>query len=427
MTVEPLSVNTNPDETEGQPNSPDIDSLSASPESTGDEFRLLDRVPDYHSSLWDKDDENWKQGHEQRDKKHLEELLDKYQSNLHSIQKRKSMLGPGDSNLTTLENQEKDCEQKIRDLKAQLFGGYFKDEKESKRFQERSATTKGAISPSQEFSDWFKNLTPRERLFAITLSIFNGLKYSDYRELFFTVLKVMKVDQSEEEKLARYFEEEDSFFSTVGADIKLSNDEPEEIIVFKDSSYPARIFGLMREKYRSLFFELLPVLREIVERHRYWEIRSRAAESIAEIGKIAFRRVRNDVLEPWAVSPRPYIRASAGYPLARLAEDDNCRASVIDLLENYWTNPRWHGQGESWRYRWTAASTYKQLGFIQADWVEKAIFSGLKKLASFDDIRIADSVIHTLVVLSLQRELTSTLLTLKEWIEEGIAGSKDNT
>ncbi len=155
MTVEPLSVNTNPDETEGQPNSPDIDSLSASPESTGDEFRLLDRVPDYHSSLWDKDDENWKQGHEQRDKKHLEELLDKYQSNLHSIQKRKSMLGPGDSNLTTLENQEKDCEQKIRDLKAQLFGGYFKDEKESKRFQERSATTKGAISPSQEFSDWF--------------------------------------------------------------------------------------------------------------------------------------------------------------------------------------------------------------------------------------------------------------------------------
>lgn len=425
MTGEPLSVNNNnADNTEGQPNDPDVERFSDSPETTGDEFGLLERAADYLSWDTDKDDRNWEQNFQQKNKKHLQELLDGYQSNLHSVQKRKSMLGPGDSNLTTLENQEKDLERKIHDLENQLYGKYFKDVRESKKFQQRRGSSQVETSPTQEFSNWFKELTPREKLFAITLSIFNGLKYSDFRELFFIVLDVMKVDQSEEEKLARYFEEDDSFCDKVGAEIKFSNDEPEEIIVFKDSSYPARIFGLMRDKYRSLFFELLPVLREIVERHRYWEIRSRAALALAEIGKIAFRRVRTQVIDHWASNDRAYVRAAVGYPLARLAEDSTTRLAVEHLLGEWC---RFRVQGNSWRYHWTAASVYKQIGFIEADWVEDWIFNGLKKLAGIDDIRIADSVIHTLVVLSLQRPLANILVVLKEWIEEGIAGNKDNT
>lgn len=232
------------------------------------------------------------------------------------------------------------------------------------------------------------------------------------------------MNEGKDKKGSRFFTNDKVLIDKVKAQIVSKN--LEESIEFVEPSYAAAIFDLMRRQHRDILLDLLPVLKQVVERYRYWEIRTRAAVAMAEIGKIAFHRMRNDVLEPWAVSPRPYIRASAGYPLARLAKDDTCRASVIDLLENYWTNPRWHGQGESWRYRWTAASTYKQLGFIQADWVEETIFSGLKRLAGFDDIRIADSVIHTLVVLSLQRELTNTLLALKEWIEEGSAGSKDN-
>lgn len=286
-------------------------------------------------------------------------------------------------------------------------------------------------SLQEKIDHWFEHelKNDREKFYAITLSIFNGVKYPDFKDIYEIILKAMEItdEESEDKPRSRFMANDEALFEKVKAQIVSKKPALEEDIEFTDPRYAAAIFDLMRRRYRAILLDLLPALKQVVERYRYWEIRTRAAAAMAEIGKIAFHRVRNDILDPWAGSPRPHIRASAGYPLARLAEDDKCRGSALDLLENYWTNPRWHGPGESWRYRWAAASTYKQLGFIQADWVEDVIFSGLKRLAGFDDIRIADSVIHTLVVLSLQRELANTLLALKEWIEEGSAGSKDNT
>jgi hypothetical protein len=289
-----------------------------------------------------------------------------------------------------------------------------------------------ADAPLQKKIDhWFEHelTNDREKFYAITLSIFNGVKYPDFKDIYEIILNVMEItdEESEDKPRSRFMANDEALFEKVKAQIVSKKAALEEDIEFTNPRYAAAIFDLMRRRYRAVLLDLLPALKQVVERYRYWEIRTRAAAAMAEIGKIAFHRVRNEVLDPWAGNPRPHIRASAGYPLARLAEDDTSRAAVIDLLENNWTNPRWHGQGESWRYRWTAASTYKQFGFIQADWVEEIVFSGLKKLAGFDDIRIADSVIHTLVVLSLQRELATTLLALKEWIEEGSAGNKNNT
>ncbi len=282
---------------------------------------------------------------------------------------------------------------------------------------------------------WFENelmfedelQTARQKFFTITLSMFNGLKYPDFRDIYDIVLHVMGITTAEkkEKKFHSPFgTPDDDLVSKAKATINRSDTGLEEIIQFEDDHYPEAIYDLMRRRYRSILLDLLPALKEVVERHRYWEIRFAAAVAVAEIGKLGFFRMRNEVLEPWASDKRAYVRASAGYPLVRLAEDETFRAGVEDLLAD-WTDPNWQGPGKTWRYRWTAASILKQIGLIEADWALDWTYSGLKKVAGFDDIRLGDSVIHTLTVLSLQEQLPRVLQTLKEWIEQGSAGSPD--
>jgi hypothetical protein len=283
-------------------------------------------------------------------------------------------------------------------------------------------------APLQKQVDhWFANEleTDRQKFFALALSIFNGLKYPDFKDIYELVLHVMGVDEAEEEKPpSRFATADDELISQAKAEISPSGDGLEEVLKFKDEQYVGATFSLMRRRYRNVLLDLLPALKQVVERYRYWEVRYRAALAVAEIGKMGFHRVRSQVLQPWAGDPRAYVRASAGYPLVRLAEDETSRSAVEGLLAD-WTDERWSGPGETWRYRWTAASTYKQIGSIEADWARNWAYQGLKKIAGFDDIRLADAVIHSLVVLSLQGQLEQVLLTIKEWIEEGSAGSKE--
>lgn len=291
-----------------------------------------------------------------------------------------------------------------------------------------------ADAPFQERANhWFKHelTTDRLKFFAITLSMFNGLKYPDFKDVYEVVLQVMDVEESDandEEKTSSYFRTpDDELVTNVKARVTPSEDGLEEIITFEDERYVDAIFNLTRRQYRGVLFDLLPALKQVVERYRYWEVRSRAALTVAEVGRIGFHRVRSRVLEPWARNSRAYVRAAVGYPLARLAEDETSRIAVRDLLDD-WTDKGWRGVGETWRYRWTAASTFKQIGTIEAngaDWAIDWACQGLKKVAGFDDIRLADSVIHSLIVLSLQGHLERVLFTIKEWIEEGSAGSRD--
>ena len=285
--------------------------------------------------------------------------------------------------------------------------------------------------PLQEKVDyWFEYelTTDRQKLFAITLSMFNGLKYPDFRDIYKIVLQVMDIDEveKEEEKPRSRFDSSDvDLIKQVKAKIKPSDNKLEELLEFEDEKYVTAVFNSVRYHYRGVLLDLLPALGRIVERYRYWDVRYRAALAVAEIGKIGFHRARTQVLEPWARHSRGYVRAAVGYPLARLAEDDVSRQAVEELLDD-WIDRRRNNPKE-WRYCWTAASTFKHIGIIETngdDWAINWACQGLKKIAGFDDIRLADSVIHSLVVLSLQGQLERVLLTLKEWMEEGITGKK---
>ena len=325
----------------------------------------------------------------------------------------------------------------ILDASPEQIGAILKELGEVQRIH-HAPSSPPADAPLQEKIDhWFEYelTTDHLKFFAITLSMFNGLKYPDFKDVYEIVLQVMDVDESgsegeekEKKSHSRFQKSDDKLLTQVKAKVKRSDNGLEEIITFEDERYVTAIFDLMRRQYRGVLLDLLPALKQIGERYRYWEVRHRAAVAVAEISKIGFHRARSQVLEPWARHSRDYVRAAVGYPLARLAEDDTARKAVENLLDD-WTNKRWSGPGETWRYRWTAASTFKHIGIIETngdDWAINWACQGLKKIAGFDDIRLADSVIHSLVVLGLQGQLERVLLTIKEWIEEGSAGSKQD-
>lgn len=270
---------------------------------------------------------------------------------------------------------------------------------------------------------WFKHdlTTDDEKLFAITLTIFSGIKYPDLRDIF-TLVEGELIIEDEKQPKSPFYISDDSLIETVKAQTKYDGNALEETIEFCDEKYPDAIFTTLRKHYRGVLLDLLPALKLIVERYHYWEIRYRAALSIAEIGKLGFQRVRSRILEPWALDNKAYVRASVGYPLALLAQDDNSRSAVEQVLTD-WCNPGWSRANDTWRYRWTAASTFKQIGLLGEEWAQQWAYQGLRTLAGFDDIRIADAVIHSLVVLSLQQQLEKILLLIKTWIEQGSAGT----
>jgi hypothetical protein len=136
--------------------------------------------------------------------------------------------------------------------------------------------------------------------------------------------------------------------------------------------------------------------------------------------------VREQVLVPWAGDPRAYVRASVGYALAYLAEEETYQVQVKQLMTDWVNTPPGRERGETWRYRWAAASACKQIGIIESEWAKDLAYQGLTDLARFNDIRIADSVIHSLVFLSLQGQLITTLSVLKKWVDENGVNDKDN-
>jgi len=274
---------------------------------------------------------------------------------------------------------------------------------------------------------WFQHelKTDREKLFAVLLSIFDGIKYPDFRDIYELIIDNLGIEKDDEKPRSPFMTADDELIEKVQAQTQYDHSLLEETITFKNEQYPDAIFTTLRKRHRGLLLDLLPALKLIVERYRYWEIRYRAALAIAEIGKLGFQRVRTLVLEAWADDERDYVRASVGYPLAWLALDNNSRKAVQAVVAD-WIALHGRNSSESWRYCWTVASVCRDIGLIDEEWAQQWAYADLRTTAGFDDIRIADAVIHSLVVLSLQGQLEKVLLTIKGWIEQGNARSADD-
>lgn len=199
------------------------------------------------------------------------------------------------------------------------------------------------------------------------------------------------------------------------------------IIRFKNEEYVDALFELLRrhDGYPDVALRLMRLLRDIAIEFHAWEIRVRAAEAVADLGQLNFHYLRREVLDAWARDERTYVRATAGYPLRRLAEGNVCRDQALALLSE-WSRPGRDLAGPEWRYRWAAASAYKQIGNIDQPWSSRTAINGLRELAGNGHIAVVNAVIHSLLVHSLagQPQMNNVLLALKQWIEEGSRGDR---
>jgi len=270
----------------------------------------------------------------------------------------------------------------------------------------------------EEVERWFRHelVTAREKYFVITLSLFNGLKWSDFWDIYQAILESKKLLQHEgEEYEAALFERTDEeLVAKAKARIVFDDEQAAEIIEFKDtqdqsSQYQRVILELMRTRFRPRLVELLATLGKLGE-HPYWQIRTRAAYAVAEIAKLDFHRARRQVLETWAQDNRPYVRAAIGYMTSHLVEDQAWGPQTSKMLEE-WANPK---ENRNWKFRWAAAAAYKQIGLTHPE----IALPGLKLVARNDDIRVADAVIYALLVISFDDKLEAVLQALGEWLEE---------
>lgn len=401
-----------------------------------EEFDAFKKVADYSGGSWSEEDIKWEIEELKKEKEDLKKALSDHRENLRLLKEDVRVYAEGEVGLR-LKRQVMAEEEKIKDCKEKLEKCLDKLKTKQEEYWEKLsnkaeqdelkflAQQRRGIKREvkSENIDWFTKLDDREKLYAITLSIFNGLTYSTFHNIYEIVLEVAQANKRDEEKedIGFNFKFPDPDF----AQIKLADDSPQEIIEFVDEKHVTEIFDIMRQRYRSVLLNFLPLLKQIVEKYPDWEVRVRAALAVAEVGKTNFDRVREQALVPWAGDSRSYVRASVGYVLGYLAEEETFQPYIEKLLLDWINSPPGRDRGETWRYRWAVASACKQIGIIESEWAKDLAYQELTDLARFNDIRIVDSVIHTLVFLSLQGQLITILNVLKKWVDENRVNDKD--
>jgi len=274
---------------------------------------------------------------------------------------------------------------------------------------------------SEEESDetlngWFRELSVTTKHFVLTLCLFSEMRQPDFWKLYESMMDYRQIEYRDEEGEWLFRQSTVELLeSAMARSVSVENIVGRRI-VFKKRSYQARVLDLLRDEYPRRLLELLPWLYNLGQER--WEIRSRAAEAVAEIGKIDFAYIRRKVLEKWANDQRHYVRAVIGYTVSKLLRDQVAQDQVRKML-NEWGDPKEH---RGWKFRWAAAAAYKQIGLEDAD----LALNGLKEVARNDDIRIADAVIYALLVISFDDKLKTVLDALGAWLEEDEGSKKES-
>jgi len=209
-----------------------------------------------------------------------------------------------------------------------------------------------------------------------------------------------------------------------------------KVIEIYDSDKGARVYkfgkvgdsemllNLIRERYSRLLFKFVPIIKKVIDENpSNPEIRVFAAYALGEIAKLDIRYVLKEAIEPLAQHENSSSRATVGYFFAYLFISQE---KIAKEIQNYLREvlSRWIYSG-GWRLKWAAASICEQLGLFGNNEVKQLAKESLEKLASIDDIRVANSVIHALVSWSLKKQLLDSLNLIRKWCEQGSAGRND--
>lgn len=135
---------------------------------------------------------------------------------------------------------------------------------------------------------------------------------------------------------------------------------PMEVVRFIDPSLSRQVLNRVWTEYAEIRDILLQWLRDLAT-HSVGTVRFGAARAAGVFAVHAFDYVRRYVIEPWASSPYGTNRQAAALALAVPAREPTLTGVTYRMLDE------WHRDGAPGRYRNTAARTFGQLGFVDAD------------------------------------------------------------
>ncbi len=138
-------------------------------------------------------------------------------------------------------------------------------------------------------SHWFEHelKSDNEKLFAFALSIFSGVSYITFINIFNLILADIGLQTGRKKSRSNVFVKDDILLSTIKAKTVL-DDEQREIIVFEDDYYSGILLNVICQNYKNLLNEILSSLKKIVEEFSEWEIRSRVASAVATVARTDF-------------------------------------------------------------------------------------------------------------------------------------------
>jgi len=287
---------------------------------------------------------------------------------------------------------------------------------------ERNIST---LSPAS-LEDAFHKLGLDQQVFFITMCFFEGLKVSDYNQVYRNLLNTItgKVfDDSEKRDIDKSFYKPIPI--VVGLEISQDYDQSKlaKVYKYKDSATVRRLLDFVFDNYSNLILDYVTALHNLIITQRDVQIRRFAVFALCELSKVDFNHVVQNAIKPLAASSKDTCRVSVAYFYEYLFDSKEnikieIRNRLIDLLDGWIKN-------SNWTFKWTAAAVCERLGLSQDEDIVSLSRKKLNILAGCDNMKVAGAVIHALTTWSLKRDSLYTLNIIKLWVDEGSAGKID--
>lgn len=292
-------------------------------------------------------------------------------------------------------------------------------------YKSRFEQTASVISPVS-LEDAFHNLGIEQQVFFITMCFFEGLKVSDYNQVYRNILNTITgdvFDDNEKRELDRNFYKPNPV--VVGLEIVQDYDQSKlaKIYKYKDPATVRRLLNFVFDNYSNLILDYVIALYNLIISHRDVQIRRYAVFALCELSKVDFNHVVQNAIKPLATSSKDVCRVSVAYFYEYLFDskestNSEIRKRLIDILDGWIKN-------SNWTLKWTATAVCERLGLSQDKDVVSLSRKNIEILAGCDNMKVAGAVIHALVTWSLKKEPEYVFNIVNLWIDGGSAGKVD--
>lgn len=213
-----------------------------------------------------------------------------------------------------------------------------------------------------------------------------------------------------------------------------------KVVRYVDDRYPGKVLEYARTHYEKQIVAICDKLQTpfIEQQRNNVGKRIIMAKAIASLAQTNWNGVLQPILYDWAMDPRQYMRATVGYAVDQVLQEETYAGNVRYML-NEWATASIGGE-ISWNLKWTVASVCKHIGLTDIgfglEYLRKLATNigqrDLHQVRSFDEfaLRVGDSAIeshivydaiqYSMMVFCLQGYIEFVMEELKGWINQPV-------